>query len=72
VLVTLESWSDGRGRLPMGGGRRRRISPPPEQLPLVAAKPPLLEELADLDVDSLTPLEAITKLYELREKAREG
>jgi hypothetical protein len=28
-------------------------------------------ELADLEVDAMTPLEAITKLYELREKARQ-
>jgi hypothetical protein len=31
-----------------------------------------LEELEKLDIDSLTPLEAITKLYELHQKAREG
>ena len=29
----------------------------------------VLEELASLDVDGLTPLQAITKLYELQEKA---
>jgi hypothetical protein len=35
-------------------------------------KSPLIEELGKLDIDSLTPLEAITKLYELQKKAREG
>tara|TARA_Y100000031_G_C7953692_1_gene262686 strand:- start:363 stop:479 length:117 start_codon:yes stop_codon:yes gene_type:complete len=30
------------------------------------------EELAALDIDSLTPLEAITKLYQLRKKMEEG
>jgi hypothetical protein len=34
-------------------------------------KSPLLEELARLDVDSLSPLEAIIKLHELKKKAKE-
>ena len=29
-------------------------------------------ELEKLDINSLTPLEALTKLYELQKKAREG
>jgi DNA mismatch repair protein MutS len=70
VLAILESWSDGRGRLSVDGSRERR-PPPAEQIPLFAPKPPLLAELAELDVDAMTPLEAITRLYELREKARE-
>ena len=44
----------------------------PLQLPLLGQKSPLIEELGKLDIDSLTPLEAITKLYELQKKAREG
>jgi len=44
----------------------------PLQLPLLGQKPPLLEELEKLDINSLTPLEALTKLYELQQKAREG
>jgi hypothetical protein len=31
----------------------------------------VLEELAKLEIDSLTPLEALTKLYELQKKAKE-
>jgi len=31
-----------------------------------------MEELEKLDIFSLTPLEAITKLYELQQKAKEG
>jgi DNA mismatch repair protein MutS len=68
VLAVLETWSDGRGRLAQRRGRRL---PPPLQLPLLAAKPLLTQELAELEVDAMTPLEAITKLYELREKARQ-
>ena len=32
---------------------------------------PLLEEVLGLDVANLTPLEAINKLYQLQEKAKE-
>ena len=51
---------------------RRQKQALPQQLPLLGQKPPLLEELEKLDINSLTPLEAITKLYELQQKAREG
>jgi hypothetical protein len=40
------------------------------QLSLLGASDAFLEELASLDVDGLTPLQAITIPYELREKAR--
>ena len=44
---------------------------PIEQMPLFAEKSPVLEELAKLEIDSLTPLEALTKLYELQKKSKE-
>jgi len=50
--------------------RRRREES--RQLHLFAPDGGLARELAELDVDSLTPLQAITKLYELVERAREG
>jgi DNA mismatch repair protein MutS len=53
-------------------GRRRAKEAVPQQLPLLGQKSPLMEELEKLEIDSLTPLEAITKLYELQKKAREG
>lgn len=43
-----------------------------QQLPLFGDKSPLIDEIGQLDVDSLSPLEAITKLYELRRKALNG
>ena len=52
-------------------GRRRKKEPAP-QLSFFGQKSPLLEELEKLEIDSLTPLEALTKLYELQKKAREG
>jgi DNA mismatch repair protein MutS len=51
--------------------QRRPKHPPPIQIPLLGPKSPLLEELEKLDIDSMTPLEAITRLYELQKKARE-
>jgi len=42
------------------------------QLPLFATSNPALEELQRLDVSAMTPLEAISKLYELQKKAGGG
>jgi DNA mismatch repair protein MutS len=44
----------------------------PEQLPLLAPKSEVEEELKKLDIDGLSPLEAITRLYELKKKAEDG
>jgi len=70
VLEELEE--DSRTARRSAKGRRRAKEAVPEQLPLLGQKLPLMEELEKLDIDSLTPLEAITKLYELQKKAREG
>jgi len=40
------------------------------QLPLFSASSPVLEELQRLDVSAMTPLEAISKLYELQKTAK--
>jgi DNA mismatch repair protein MutS len=52
--------------------KKRPHEPPPVQVPLFKERSPLLEELAKLDINSLTPLEALNKLYELQKKAKEG
>ncbi|MFH1381415.1 MAG: DNA mismatch repair protein MutS [Chloroflexota bacterium] len=52
-------------------GRRPAKEAPVQQLPLLGQKPPVLDELEKLDINSLTPLEALTKLYELQKKSRE-
>jgi DNA mismatch repair protein MutS len=52
--------------------KRRRKEALPQQLPLMGPKSPLMDELEKLDIDSMTPLEAITRLYELQKKAKEG
>jgi DNA mismatch repair protein MutS len=56
-----------------GGSAARAASMP--QLSLFASTPPddgLRRELASLDVDAMSPLEAMTRLYELRERARDA
>ena len=69
VLEELEGDSSRMRGMTKG---RRHKKEPAQQIPLFAQKSPLLEELGKLEIDSLTPLEALTKLYELQQKAREG
>ena len=42
------------------------------QLPLFGNKSPLIDEISQIDIDSMSPLEAITRLYELKRKAEES
>jgi len=42
------------------------------QMPLFGQRSAVEEELAALEIDSLTPLEALTTLYQLQKKARDG
>jgi DNA mismatch repair protein MutS len=49
------------------GSSRRTVEV--RQLPLFAARNPVLDELEELDVSEMTPLEAISKLYELKNLA---
>jgi DNA mismatch repair protein MutS len=53
------------------GPSKRPLAPP--QLPLLATATPSEVEaaLAELDLDALTPLQALTRLYELKAKLRE-
>jgi DNA mismatch repair protein MutS len=69
VLAELEQRVDGH--LPARRPSFRK-DVPLEQLPLLPARPQLLDDLAALDIDGMTPLDALTKLYELRERARES
>jgi DNA mismatch repair protein MutS len=45
---------------------------PVVQLTFFSAPHPVVEELKALDIEALSPLEAITKLFELQQKARSG
>jgi DNA mismatch repair protein MutS len=63
VLASLEAASRN------GAAGRRRAETPQAQLPLITAAPSALEdELAAIDLDGLTPLQALTRLYELKAK----
>ena len=67
LLTAFESAAAGS---PVGAGApapAAAAAPPPLEL---SPGEPLLRELAALDVDGLTPLEAIAALYALRERAR--
>jgi DNA mismatch repair protein MutS len=55
-------------RVPVG--RDRRVIEV-RQLPLFGGPDPLVEELRALDVDAMSPLEALNKLFELRNKAQQ-
>ena len=37
----------------------------------MSSHPALLDELSELDVDAMTPLEALIKLYEIKEQVEE-
>ncbi len=62
------------GDAPRRRQRMRELAPPPQaiQMTLFSAEPdPLIEDLKALPIDELTPLEAISRLYELQRRARE-
>jgi DNA mismatch repair protein MutS len=44
---------------------------PALQMALFRQDSALAQELSELDIDSMTPLQAITRLYELAERARQ-
>ena len=56
-----------------GAARRgRRYAKPAQQMPLIDFTPPVVDDILNLEVAAMTPLEAINKLYELQERARSG
>jgi len=69
VLSELES--NGDVKVVPGVQPCSRQKTPREQLPLFGQKSPVTDEILELDISSMTPLEAITKLYELQRKAKE-
>ena len=51
---------------------KKRQKETPAQIPLFGQKSAVDEALEKLDINSLTPLEALNKLYELQKKVGEG
>ena len=70
VLVEMEGAGRREGRAKPSPKRHRKEAA--QQLTFFEQKSPILDELEKLDINSLTPLEALTKLYELQQKAKEG
>jgi DNA mismatch repair protein MutS len=71
ALAGLPSGVIARARQVLAELERQRPLEPPEQqlgLPIELAPDPLRKELEELEPDSLSPLEALQKLYELRSK----
>jgi len=62
----LKELEEAAQRTPVGSSRRAMQV---QQLPLFQMTHPVVEELRQLDVTTMSPLEAITKLYELQRKA---
>jgi DNA mismatch repair protein MutS len=69
VLSELENQP---ARLFPGGTGRKGIkkTPPVSQFSLFTEQPAVLKELETLDINALTPLAALTRLYELQQKAK--
>ncbi len=68
ILEELERKGDAKARRK---AMRDMTMPVAWQMTLLAAESnPLVEEIKDLAIDELTPIEAISKLYELQQKAR--
>lgn len=68
ILEELERKGDAKARRK---AMRDMTMPAAWQMTLFASEPhPLVEELKNLAIDELTPIEAISKLYELQQKAK--
>ena len=70
ILVELEQKGDAKARRK---AMQEIAAPAVMQMTLFTAEQnPLIEEIKQLAIDELTPIEAIGKLYELQQKARNG
>lgn len=71
ILSTLEDERvNHKGKFPTGL-KGKQQDPGAAQIALFAQSSVFLEEMAKMDIDSLSPLEAITRLYELKKRAQE-
>jgi len=71
ALAGLPSGVIARARQVLAELERQRPLEPPEQqlgLPMEMAPDPLRKELEEIQPDTLSPLEALQKLYELRSR----
>ncbi len=68
ILDDLEASSKAQAE----NGRHGSQRDPAQQIALFSSPSPLLEELIRMDIRSITPLEAINRLYQLQLKAKEA
>jgi DNA mismatch repair protein MutS len=68
VLHDLETAANGNGN----GARATEATPQLSLFAPAARDDGLRGEIAAIDIDAMTPLEALTRLYELRDRARTG
>jgi len=68
VLEELEGDSSRKVETAKSHRRKKEVV---QQIPLFGQKSSMEKELEEVDINSLTPLEAINKLYELQKKAKE-
>jgi len=70
LLTELEGTHSGGGRgLGRGGEHRPPSEPPLDQLSLFAPEHPVVSQLRELELEALTPLEALNLLAELKNQA---
>jgi DNA mismatch repair protein MutS len=70
ILAQLEQKGDANARRK---AMKDMVTPTVMQMTLFSAEQhPLIEEIKTLAIDELTPIEAISKLYELQQKAKRG
>ncbi|MBI1886734.1 MAG: DNA mismatch repair protein MutS [Chloroflexi bacterium] len=72
VLEELEASRDRHGAARPKRRGEAPLAGQAVQLPLLSPAAELARDLATLDVEGMTPLQALTKLYELAERARQG
>ncbi len=73
IMADLEANGTASPLTPLRQGRRRRKreTVPPMQLPLFVEEHPVVNTLRTLDVNQITPLEALNTLYELKKMVEE-
>jgi DNA mismatch repair protein MutS len=71
VLFELEGKRESGAKRPTAK-ERKHPAQTVTQISFFGTKPALLEEIEKLDINALTPLEALTKLYELQQKAKQA
>ena len=60
----------GDGETPRPAPRAAQAEDVPEQLSLLSAEDPIVKRLRELDVNTLTPIEALQELYALCQQAK--